>query len=41
LLMVLCGVGFYAGYLRTHHEMDAVTHSLQQLLAGQLWRRDA
>jgi len=40
LLMVLCGVGFYAGYLRTHHEMDTVTGSLQQLLAGDLWRRD-
>lgn len=40
LLMVLCGVGFYAGYLRTHQEMDSVTRSLQQLLAGELWRRD-
>ncbi|OBF80049.1 TetR family transcriptional regulator [Mycobacterium sp. 852002-51163_SCH5372311] len=40
LLMVLCGVGFYAGFLRTRHEMDAVTRSLQELLAGQLWRRD-
>src|SRR6185312_1779257 len=40
LLMVLCGVGFYAGYLRPHHEMDTVTRSLQQLLAGDLWRRD-
>ena len=38
--MVLCGVGFYAGYLRTHQEMDSVTRSLQQLLAGELWRRD-
>lgn len=40
LLMVLCGVGFYAGYLRAHRDMDTVTRSLQQLLAGQLWRRD-
>jgi TetR/AcrR family transcriptional regulator, repressor for uid operon len=40
LLMVLCGVGFYAGYLRAHHEMDTVTRSLQQLLAGEVWRRD-
>ncbi|OBA83984.1 TetR family transcriptional regulator [Mycobacterium sp. 1164966.3] len=39
LLMVLCGVGFYAGFLRARHEMDAVIRSLQELLAGQLWRR--
>jgi TetR/AcrR family transcriptional regulator, repressor for uid operon len=41
LLMVLCGVGFYAGYLRSYQEMDTITGSLQQLLAGQLWRRES
>jgi len=38
LLVVLCGVGFYAGYLRSYHEMEAVTDTLRQLLAGALWR---
>jgi len=38
LLVVLCGVGFYAGYVRSYREMDAITESLQQLLAGRLWR---
>jgi TetR/AcrR family transcriptional repressor of uid operon len=38
LLVVLCGVGFYAGYLRTHQEMEAVTETLRQLLEGALWR---
>ena len=38
LLVVLCGVGFYAGYLRSHQEMEAVTETLRQLLEGALWR---
>jgi TetR/AcrR family transcriptional repressor of uid operon len=38
LLVVLCGVGFYAGYLRSYQEMEGVTEMLRQLLAGALWR---
>jgi TetR/AcrR family transcriptional regulator, repressor for uid operon len=38
LLVVLCGVGFYAGYLRTYQEMEAITATLGQLLEGALWR---
>ena len=38
LLVVLCGVGFYAGYVRSYHEMLAVTDVLRQLLEGALWR---
>jgi TetR/AcrR family transcriptional regulator, repressor for uid operon len=38
LLVVLCGVGFYAGYLRSYQEMEAVTEMLRQLLEGALWR---
>jgi TetR/AcrR family transcriptional regulator, repressor for uid operon len=38
LLVVLCGVGFYAGYLRSYEEMKTITGSLDQLLAGSLWR---
>jgi len=38
LLVVLCGVGFYVGYLRSYQEMEAVTEMLRQLLEGALWR---
>lgn len=38
LLIVLCGVGFYAGYVRSYEEMLAVTDVLRQLLEGALWR---
>jgi TetR/AcrR family transcriptional regulator, repressor for uid operon len=38
LLVVLCGVGFYAGYVRTYKEMLAVTGVLRQLLEGALWQ---
>ncbi len=41
LLVVLCGVGFYAGYVRSYEEMLAVTDMLRQLLAGALWRPEA
>ena len=36
LLVVLCGVGFYAGYVRSPKEMDGITDTLRQLLAGTL-----
>lgn len=38
LLVVLCGVGFYAGYVRTYEEMLAISDMLRQLLEGGLWR---
>jgi TetR/AcrR family transcriptional regulator, repressor for uid operon len=38
LLVVLCGVGFYAGYVRSFEEMLAVSDVLRQLLEGALWR---
>ncbi len=38
LLIVLCGVGFYAGYLRSYQEMQAVTETLRHLLEGAFWR---
>ena len=41
LLVVLCGVGLYAGYVRTYEEMLAVTDTLRQLLEGALWRSKA
>jgi TetR/AcrR family transcriptional repressor of uid operon len=38
LVVVLCGVGFYAGYVRSYEELLAVTDVLRQLLEGALWR---
>jgi AcrR family transcriptional regulator len=38
LLVVLCGVGFYAGYVQSHQEMLAITDVLRQLLEGALLR---
>ena len=38
LLVVLCGVGFYAGYVQNYEEMLAVSDVLRQLLEGALWR---
>jgi AcrR family transcriptional regulator len=39
LLIVLVGVGFYAGYLRSYQEMHAVTETLARLLEGAFWQR--
>jgi TetR/AcrR family transcriptional regulator, repressor for uid operon len=38
LLTVLCGVGFYAGYVKSYREMQAVNKTLRQLLEGAFWR---
>lgn len=38
LVLVLCGTGFYGGYLRSHHEMSVVIEMLRRLLEGALWR---
>jgi TetR/AcrR family transcriptional repressor of uid operon len=38
LLVVLCGVGFYAGYLRSPEEMAAKTGTLRRLLSGDIWK---
>jgi TetR/AcrR family transcriptional repressor of uid operon len=40
LIVVLCGVGFYAGYLRSR-EMSGLTDMLRQLLDGALFRPQA
>src|SRR5262249_36934468 len=37
LIVVLCGVGFYAGYLRSR-EMEGLSDMLRQLLDGALFR---
>lgn len=38
LLVVLSGVGFYAGYLRSYEAMLGVSDMLRRLLEGALWR---
>ncbi|OMC43809.1 TetR family transcriptional regulator [Mycobacterium sp. IS-2888] len=38
LVVLLCGVGFYAGYVRSYEELLAVTDVLRRLLEGALWR---
>jgi hypothetical protein len=37
-LVVLCGVGLYAGYVSSYEEMLAISDVLRQLLEGALWR---
>lgn len=39
LIAILLGVGFYAGFVASRHELDAVTGQLQQLLASSLAQR--
>jgi TetR/AcrR family transcriptional repressor of uid operon len=38
LLVVLCGVGFYAGFVGSYEEIETVTTSLGQLIGGRLWQ---
>jgi TetR/AcrR family transcriptional regulator, repressor for uid operon len=41
LLIVLVGVGFYAGYLRDYQEMRAVIDTMRRLLEGAFWEHSA
>ncbi|WP_156687625.1 TetR/AcrR family transcriptional regulator [Mycobacterium sp. Marseille-P9652] len=41
LLVLMCGVGFYSGYIRSYEEILAVSDVLRRLLEGALWRPDA
>jgi AcrR family transcriptional regulator len=38
LVAVVCGVGFYAGFVGSRQELDAITRQLEQLMAGRLWQ---
>ncbi|MGB9302138.1 MAG: TetR/AcrR family transcriptional regulator [Mycobacterium sp.] len=38
LLVVLCGLGFYAGFIGSYEEIETITTSLGQLIGGKLWR---
>jgi AcrR family transcriptional regulator len=41
LLVVLCGVGFYAGYISSYEQILAVSDVLRRLLEGALWHPEA
>ena len=41
LLVVLCGVGFYSGYVSSYEEILAVSDVLRRLLEGALWHPEA
>lgn len=41
LLLVLCGVGFYAGFVGSYREMADIIAALRQLMAGTLWTSEA
>ncbi|MGZ4515101.1 MAG: TetR/AcrR family transcriptional regulator [Mycobacterium sp.] len=41
LLVILCGVGLYAGYVESYQQMLALTGMLRQLMEGALWRPEA
>ncbi|WP_081288181.1 TetR/AcrR family transcriptional regulator [Mycobacterium asiaticum] len=37
LLLVLCGVGFYAGFVGSYQQVQNILDTLRQLIAGSLW----
>ncbi|OBB91375.1 TetR/AcrR family transcriptional regulator [Mycobacterium sp. 852002-40037_SCH5390672] len=41
LLVVISGVGLYAGYIKSYKDMLAVVGMLRQVLEGALWRPEA
>ncbi|MGO9153441.1 TetR/AcrR family transcriptional regulator [Mycobacterium sp.] len=38
LLVVLCGLGFYAGFVGSYQEMETIIASLGQLMTGTIWQ---
>jgi AcrR family transcriptional regulator len=38
LVVILCGVGLYAGYVESSQQMLTITETLRQLLEGVFWR---
>ncbi|QLL07782.1 TetR/AcrR family transcriptional regulator [Mycobacterium vicinigordonae] len=41
LLLVLCGVGFYAGFVGSYQEVENILGTLRQMVAGGLWTSTA
>ena len=40
LVAVMWGMGFYAGYVGSHDELEAIVDKLELLLANKLWKLD-
>ena len=38
LVAVMWGMGFYAGYVGTHNELESIVDKLELLLANKLWK---
>jgi hypothetical protein len=38
LVAVMWGMGFYAGYVGSHNELESVVDKLELLLANKLWK---
>lgn len=38
LTAVLWGMGFYAGFMGNHRDLEAVTHNLRLLISNKLWQ---
>lgn len=41
LVALLCGVGFYAGFVGGREKLDGIARQLQQLMTGRLWQLKA
>jgi AcrR family transcriptional regulator len=38
LVAVMWGMGFYAGFVGTHDDLDAIVHKFELLMANKLWQ---
>lgn len=38
LLLMLCGVGFYAGFVGSYQDVQNIIETLRRLIAGSLWK---
>ena len=38
LVAVMWGMGFYAGYVGSHNQLEAIVDKLELLLANKLWK---
>ena len=38
LVMLICGIGFYVGFVGSYAAVENILGTLQQLIAGSLWR---
>jgi TetR/AcrR family transcriptional repressor of uid operon len=41
LLLMLCGVGFYAGFVGSYQEVENIIDMLRRLIAGRLWSAES